>query len=236
MLIPIGVGLFFAEKEIKWKAIWTVAVLVLGVCLLATLSRGAWLAFAAAIVFFAILIDRRVLIAVLIAGILVTTLVPTVTERFTYLFSATYMEKSAEDGRIARWGGALDQARNEPFFGRGLGHYGGAVAQRQLGVTYVDNYYAKTLAEVGLVGLSLFLWLILSILWKAYQHIRQFGNNETSTRWIMRGVLTGLVAVLLHNGVENIFEVPFMSVYFWLLAGSLLAVPHLQEREVADHE
>ena len=194
------------------------AVLILAICLLATLSSGAWLAFAAAILFFAILIDKRALIAVLIAGILVATLVPQVTERITYLFSPTYMEKSAEDGRIARWGGALDQARNEPFFGRGLGHYGGAVAQRQLGVTYVDNYYAKTLAEGGLVGLTLFLWLLPALLWKAYQHIRRLGDQEPRLRWIMRGLLTGLVAVLLHNGVENIFEVPFMQ-YLFLVIG-----------------
>lgn len=236
LLIPLGIGLFFFEQKRRWKVFWLISVLILTMCLLATLSRGAWLAFAAAIVFFSLLIDRRMLIVVLVAGILVTTMVPQVSERITYLFSPTYMEKSAEDGRIARWGGALDQVRNEPFFGRGLGHYGGAVAQRNLGVTYVDNYYAKTLAETGLIGLTLFIWLLLALLWKAYQQIRTHAKHDPQLRWIMRGLLTGLVAVLLHNGVENIFEVPFMNTYFWLLAGSLLAVPYLKDKEVAAHE
>jgi len=29
--------------------------------------------------------------------------------------------------------------------------------------------------------------------------------------------------------VENIFEVPMMSTYFWFLAGVLLSLPHIDE-------
>lgn len=235
LLIPLVIGFFFFEKNRRWKVFWLFSMLILTICLLATLSRGAWLAFAASILFFSILIDRRMFIVALIAGLLVVTMVPQVSERISYLFSATYLEKSAEDGRIARWGGALDQVRNEPFFGRGLGHYGGAVAQRQLGITYVDNYYAKTMAETGLLGLTLYLWLLLSLLWKAYQLLQRYHQKDPRLSWILRGLLTGLVAVLLHNGVENIFEVPFMHTYFWFLAGSLLALPYLKDgdKEVA---
>lgn len=225
LLIPIGIGLFFAEKDKKWKMLWTGIVFVLLLCLLATYSRGAWLAFAAAITFFAILIDRRALIAVIIGGIIIVAFVPGVTDRVTYLFSDTYIERSSADGRIARWSKALDQAKSEPFLGRGLGHYGGAVAERNLGVTYVDNFYAKTVAETGLVGLSLFLWLIFATLFKGYNKIQN--TKDKQLRWMMRGILTGLIAVTLHNGVENIFEVPFMTVYYWFLAGSLLAAPLL---------
>lgn len=230
LLVPIGIGLFFAETNKKWKLTWGSVTFILLICLIATLSRGAWLAFAAAIVILAILIDRRTLIAVLVAGILITAFVPGVTERITYLFSDTYMEKSATDGRIARWGGALDQVRSEPFLGRGLGHYGGAVAQRNFGITYVDNYYAKTLAEIGLVGLTLFLWLLLSIFYKGFLKIK--ATNDHQLRWLMRGILTGLIALFFHNGVENIFEVPFITIYFWFLAGSLLAAPFLLTEEV----
>lgn len=229
LLIPIGIGLFFAEKKVTWKIVWSAVTLILLLCLLATFSRGAWLAFAAAIVFFATLIDKRLFIVVLLAGILITMFVPAVSERVTYLFTDTYLQKSAQDGRIARWGGAMDQVRSEPFFGKGLGHYGGAVANRNFGITYVDNYYAKTLAEMGLVGLTLYIWLIAALLWKIYQKIRQIYDKQQ--KWLMQGILTGLIAVLLHNGVENIFEVPFMTVYFWFFAGALLCVPLLLEKE-----
>lgn len=235
LMIPAGIGLFFAEREKRWKIIWGLVVLVLLATLLATLSRGAWMAFAAAIVFLAVLIDRRVLIAVIISGVLVLLFVPQVTDRVTYVFSDTYIERSSEDGRIARWGGALDQVRSEPFFGNGIGHHGGAVAQRNLGVTYVDNYYAKQMAETGLVGLSLFVWVMGAIVYAGFTRTRAMADMQK--RWLMRGILTGLVAVMLHNGVENIFESPFMTVYFWFMAGALLALPLLPDKEeVTQHE
>lgn len=231
-LIPISMSLFFAEKKKSHKYIWAVVSFVLLACLFATLSRGAWIAFALAMVVFATLIKRRLLIFVLIAGLLVVLFVPTVGDRITYMFSETYMEKSASDGRVARWTGALDQAINEPFFGKGLGQYGGAVAQRNFGISYVDNYYAKTVAELGFVGLTLFVWLLLSILYQAYRRFTDVKDNRT--RWLMRGVFAGISAVILHNGVENIFEVPFMAVYFWFFAGSLLAAPLMVNRKVVN--
>lgn len=230
LLIPIGIGLFLSERKKAWKIVWLITTLVLFICLLATLSRGAWIAFAFAIFIAAILIDKRVLIGVIVAGILVISFVPTISDRVLYIFSDTYMEKSATDGRIARWNGAFEQATTEPFFGKGMGHYGGAVAQRNFGTTYVDNYYAKTLAEIGFVGLTVFVWLIISLLFSLYQKI--ITSHDIRLRWLMLGIFAGLCAVVIHNAVENIFEVPFMTVYFWFLAGSLFAAPLLPDEEV----
>ena len=39
------------------------------------------------------------------------------------------------------------------------------------------------------------------------------------------GVLTGLLGILAHNAVENIFEVPMMATYFWFFLGLLVALP-----------
>jgi len=43
------------------------------------------------------------------------------------------------------------------------------------------------------------------------------------------GIIAGLCGVLVHNVVENIFEVPMMSTYFWLLLGILAAFPHIEK-------
>src|SRR5699024_9693155 len=70
-LIPISMSLFFAEKKKLYKYMWIIISLILLACLFATLSRGAWIAFALAMVVFATLIERRALIFVLIVGLLV---------------------------------------------------------------------------------------------------------------------------------------------------------------------
>src|SRR5690606_18909644 len=136
-------------------------------------------------------------------------------------------EKSSDDGRIYRWTNAYDIMRNQPLFGIGLGRYGGAVGERNFGTMYVDSYYFKTLAEMGLLGLSLYVWLMYSLLRRSYQVWMQVRGRPGF--YLYGGVFVGLLGVVLHNGFENIFEVPFMSTFFWLLAGVLLSLPYWKQ-------
>ncbi|MCF6092584.1 O-antigen ligase family protein [Microaerobacter geothermalis] len=228
-LAPLSIGLFFFEKDKKWRLFWLLGALVMIGALMFTFSRGAWIAFAGALSLLGVLVERRLLIIGVIAAILVAVFVPTVTERITYLFTDEYIQKSSSDGRIARWLGAYDQIRYEPLFGKGLGHYGGAVGQRNFGTIYVDSYLFKTLAETGLIGVILFFWLIFKILKESYYAWRK--TNDPPYFWLLAGAFTGMVAVLIHNMVENIFEVPYMSSYFWFMTGIILSFPFLKKGE-----
>lgn len=223
LLTPIAIGFAAAEKSWAKRLLWFLAAGVMGLCLVFTFSRGAWLAFAGALAVISILYDRRLLIAGVAAVVLVVIFVPSVSTRITSMFTPEYLEKSAGSGRIKRWFDAYDQMRLDPLFGVGLGHHGGAVANRHFGSIYTDNYYMKTLAETGLLGLSLFLWLITTSLHQAYKA----WQTLTDPRWrfMAAGIFGGLLAVALHNGVENIFETPYMNTYFWLLLGLIAAMP-----------
>jgi O-antigen ligase len=171
-----------------------------------------------------IFFDKRFFVVFLVGVVLVGAFVPQVTTRFTQLFSPTYLEKSTNDGRIARWSNAYDQMRTSPVFGVGLGHYGGAVGARNFGTTYVDSYVFKTVAETGLLGLGLFGWLIVAIFRGIHRYWRSLRAVDMSKYYTVGGVYAGLLAVMFHNGVENIFEMPFMNLFWWLLAGALLAL------------
>lgn len=225
LLIPITFSFILMDKSLPRKLLWGLAAFIMAGALYLTLSRGAWLALIASFAVTGALYNRKILAIGLIVGVLALTFVPSINHRFSQIFSQTYIEKAAKDGRIARWMGAYDKVRYEPFFGSGLGHYGGAVAKRNLGTTYVDSYYFKTLAETGLVGLGIFLWLLSSLFRHVYSIWKGFKEREHFL--LMAGMFTGLVAVIFHNGVENIFEVPFMSVFFWFIAGMALSYPFL---------
>ncbi|MFZ5640776.1 MAG: O-antigen ligase family protein [Bacillota bacterium] len=227
-LTPIALGLAAAEKTWAKKLMWFAAAGLMGLCLVFTFSRGAWLAFAGALAVIGIIYDRRLLIAGIIAMILVAVFVPSVSTRFTALFTPEYFEKSAGSGRIKRWFDAYDQMRMEPLFGVGLGHYGGAVANRHFSSISVDNYYMKTLAETGLLGLSLFLWLISTALRQGYRAWQTLADPRW--RYVAAGLFGGLLAIVLHNGVENIFEIPYLNTYFWLAMGLLAAMPYNEYR------
>lgn len=223
MMTSVALGLVMQEKSWLKKALFLAASAAMGACLLFTFSRGAWLALAGAIAILGILYDRRILIAGVVLAVLAAVFVPAVSHRITYLFSAEYMMKSSQSGRISRWFEAYDQMRNDPLFGAGLGHFGGAVAKRSYNTIYVDNYYMKTLAEMGLVGLIMFVWLILKTLKEGYYAMKKLASP--GLRFMAAGMLAGLLAIVIHNAVENIFEIPYLNTYFWLVAGLLAALP-----------
>jgi putative inorganic carbon (HCO3(-)) transporter len=225
---PIAFGLALASKG-RQRWLWIGVGMIMLAALVFTGSRGAWLAFAGALGLISMLIDRRVFIGFMIIALLSAFFVPQVNSRLTHLFSADYLMKSSNDGRIARWMNSYDIMRNQPFYGAGLGRYGGAVGERNFGTTYVDSYYFKTLAETGLLGISLYLWIMYSISLSGYRIWKR--EKGHANYYIYGGILAGLLGVMLHNGVENIFEVPFMNTFFWLLAGLMLSLPYMKKND-----
>ena len=116
--------------------------------------------------------------------------------------------------------------------GVGLGHFGGAVAMNNKDLIpdtfYMDNYWLKTMVEMGSIGIAAFGVLILVlIIWsvRSIKHSRGY-----STKLIVSGGFAGLCGVIVHNLVENVFEVPYMVVYFWVIASIVLYFGFRQDK------
>ena len=175
------------------------------------------------------LIDKRVFFGFLIAAVILF-FVPQVHARVIQLFGPLYWKKAAENGRIARALATFDIMRNNPLFGLGLGHYGGAVAARHFNAAYSDNYYAKTLAETGLLGLISFIAFLAKVVRELHRMIWKV-NGWMRGRYVEAGMFTAVFAVILHNAVENIFEVPAMNFLFWLTVSLLFIIGRKDKAE-----
>ena len=222
LFAPIALGLVFIAKSWYGRLYYGTVFLFLSVGLILSASRGAWLALAFSAFITAFALRRMYALMVSAVFVFFAALIAPVRRRILALLSPTYWEKSSRDGRLARWTRAYHEMRFDPFFGKGLGHYGGATGQRYFGTTYVDSYYFKTLAETGLVGLALIFYLLLTLLITFWKNIAKLKDRSTSILTI--ALVTGETAVLIHNAVENIFEVPFLNAYFWLIAGLTLSM------------
>ncbi|WP_245534006.1 O-antigen ligase family protein [Effusibacillus pohliae] len=229
LMFPIAAGMTLSTRSTRERVLFALIALVTLASLLFTYTRGAWLALFAALAVTAALFDRRLLLLILIAAV-AAMFVPQVHTRVFQLFDKVYWLKAARDGRIARWLTAYDVIRGNPFFGAGMGHFGGAVAARRLGINYVDNYYAKTAAEMGLVGLSAMLALFVTVVRDLYSRI--FKPLRARQEWpLLLGMFTGILAVLLQNGVENVFEVPAMNFLFWFFVSLTVILTRSGEKE-----
>lgn len=215
LIINFAMARTLASKNWKHRAFYGGSALVMIAGLLFTMSRGAWLAFAFGVGIFTILLIPKLIIPLFGAGAGFVLFGGALSERLLYMMSPVYLMKSAAGGRLYRWAIGLELWTRNKLFGVGLGRFGGAVAiNNRLAPFYLDNYYLKTLVEMGIYGVAALLFVIICFV---VSSIKAIGNQHTINGRIMTiGLFSGAMGVLAQNFVENIFEVPGMVVYFWL--------------------
>lgn len=223
LFIPIGFAMFIVHKDVLLKIVALIFTFAMGVSLIVTFSRAAWIAaFLSIIVFFVFIAKKMILmIAALVFAALFN--INGIYSRFSYMFTPEYMVKSSNGGRVFRYAFGLEKVKNDKVIGLGLGRFGGAVAtNHNLSPFYMDNYYLKTFIETGYVGITTFVLLILTLLFNSVRYI--FGIRDREDQILAYGIFSGMIGVLIHNFVENIFELPFMVIYFWVSAAMIVAM------------
>ena len=239
LLAPIAATLCLAEKARTRKLLYAGMALVMSACLVFTMSRGAWIGFAVAAVILVVFLDKRLLIPMGLLVLLGGAMMPGVTNRILYMLSPEYIESSLRGGRLVRWQTGFQIFREQPLFGVGLGHWGGAVAQNNsiaikikdvfVKTVYIDSYPMKLLTEGGLTLLLTYLFLIYQQITWSYKAVR--AQTDKFYRYLALGIFAGLAAVAVHCVTENVFEVPMMTTYFWLLVAVLMHLLRLAQRD-----
>lgn len=216
LFIPIAIAMFITHKDKYRKLFYLFTTIFMTMGLLLTLSRGAWLAFALAIFIFIITLNPRLIVPfIAFVGIFIL-FGGSLSQRLLFMLSPLYLVKSAAGGRLYRWEIGLTMWRRNRLFGVGLGRFGGAVAiNNQLAPFYLDNYYLKTLTEMGIYGIVGLAFVIICFIFFAMKIIRY--QDDIKKRILAIGLFSGAVGVLAQNFVENIFEVPAMIIYFWIV-------------------
>ena len=232
---------YFKNGWMKFLSLCATGIICLSI--LFTFSRGSWVGLIVAIVLFSLFMDKRLigLMGIAMAG--VVALVPSITNRLTYLMTPEYKVASEVGGRALRWetGKALLH-ENSPWLGFGLGRFGGAVAMNnqvldktdEFEYFYMDNYYLKTLVEMGYLGIIFYIVALIAFAVMALRAIhacnqgRAYGladdaltRNDGNLKCLAAGLFAGMAGVLVHCYFENIFEEPYMMAYFWGLAACL---------------
>jgi O-antigen ligase len=216
------------------------AVILAGV--LASWSRGAWLALAAALLAAVAGFSRRAAPAVFVgtglavavslvlglADLLPASVIGRISEVGNYLGLVDVTRIEVTDAnfsvveRVAHWLAAVRMWADYPWLGVGLGNYATAYPdyalprwQEPLG--HAHNVYLNFGAETGLAGLMAFaaLWLAL-----AAQAVRSLSSRSLFTVAMGAGVLGALVHASVHNIFDNLW-VQHIYLTLSLLLGSL---------------
>lgn len=221
LFIPLIFAVFIVEKSVinKFLALMTLGISGLG--LIFTLSRGAWLAAFISLLIFLLFTYKKILLPIIVFVASIVVSVPALSDRFFRLFSSDYLDKSSQGGRIFRFQLGMERWESDPIFGLGLGRFGGAVAMNyNLAPFYMDNFYMKTLVEMGVIGLSATIILYFSLITFCVLKIR--GIFDQKKQILLYGILSGMLGVLVHNFMENIFESQAMVSMFWVMAAIIM--------------
>lgn len=184
-----------------------------------TFSRGSWIGLGVGFVALLIMAYRRYLAPLVAVGVVGWFVMPQAfVNRLAFGFSAAYISKSMTGGRLLVWKMSLQYIAAHPWFGLGLGTFGGTSAVTfGYGRLWVDNFYLQLGAEGGLLLLAFFLWILFR---GAKGLVKGYGTTrDPYLRALCAGTFGAFVAVAAANLTASVWETLVVGVGFWFLSG-----------------
>ncbi|MFA5134915.1 MAG: O-antigen ligase family protein [Patescibacteria group bacterium] len=241
LLIPVSVLFaFFLVGTNVVRVGWLIALFGLGaVNLVLTVSRGGYLAMAAALfvvsIFFfkKLFTPRNVIIlvaAIALVGWIVVQTLSSSGELFTiekfeaHVVNAFY--GASYDERIVTFEQAYAAWRGHPVIGIGPGSFGPYAAPHPYyvpkdGWRIVNNEFIEVLAENGILGFTAFLALIAVLIVRSVRAVRLTPNTY------LRALMVGLVAAFIGTIVQYQTFSTLYIVHVWFLIGLMVTCQNL---------
>ena len=198
LMFPFGVsiGLVGASRSIRSRALWLVVCGAILVGIFGSLSRAAILCIP--IVAFVLVMRMRgrsllpSFFLILVAAVLILSW-GRLEERI--LGIGENIRELGGSGRLDLWAASFEYWTSSPLWGHGMGSTLvsiGAVSH---------NTYVTLLAEVGLAGIVVYLWILLAAAVSvsgAAKLANRTGNRRM--RWMFEGCFAGLVGMMMNIG------------------------------------
>ena len=128
--------------------------------------------------------------------------------------------------------GEFIEALNITLLGLGSGmNTGPARYLANASLIGLENFYAKIVVELGIPGLVIVLALFGTILARSLAELYRLRNP------VLRAYSVSLIAFLLISMINlwkgSYLDIDPLNVYFWLFAGILMKLPHLESMQVS---
>lgn len=220
------------------KALATFMVLIDSACLYFTDSRGGWLGMLALLLTGLLLLRywwndhlprwaRTWLLPLVFGGLaamLFAAIVAVEPLRLRILSLFAGREDSSNNFRINVWQAVFDMIRDRPLIGIGPGND----AFNQIYPLYMrPNYTAlsaysiffETAVEVGLIGLSCFLWLILTTITQGVRQLERLRSGQNRQGLWIIAAIAATIAMLAQGIADTVwFRPPVQTLWWFMLA------------------
>ncbi|MDT8902311.1 O-antigen ligase family protein [Anaeroselena agilis] len=219
VMAALAAGLGLNAEDRRCKAAFAVLVVALGVCLVLTYSRGAWLSFIAVVAAYGVLYSRKTFWLLLLVPVAVLAGQDVIMERLMSIFNPTDTSATL---RIALWESTLAMIADRPLFGIGWAAYPLVYPDYDFfinnpGITifHAHNMYLHIAAEIGVPGVLAFLALMFG-----HARLALAMAGSATNRWVgglMLGVLAAIIGIAVSGFTDYVLYSPQMAMLFWLL-------------------
>jgi len=229
LVSSLAISQFFSKAPLMRRELLGLMLAVMGLCLLATFSRGSWAGLGAAALFMATVKYRRMWGWFALAGVALYIFAPQADVFIGHLISGARFQDQAAAMRLGEYKDALKLISQFPIFGVGFG--ASPSVDTYIGVS---NVYLLIAEEMGLLGLAAFL----GVMWAFFAYVVPQLNRIADPT--LAGILLGLTAALVGAMVAGILDHYFFNLQFphtvtlfWLIMGLAVVVVQIARREPA---
>lgn len=220
-------GLGLAAGGGRWGILGAAAQIPILAGLLATLSRGSWIGWAAGLLSFAVLAGARSRRHLWLAGILLAAAAAAVAAYPPVQARAlSTLDPEPNQDRLLLWRASLRMAADHPWVGVGFGAFVREYPKYRLPgdpnttPPFAHNLPLSLAAETGLGGLLAFLVFTGRLLRLGWSGLQRAPPEEYP---VTAGTLAALSGMLVQQLVDGTLQSFHLGLGFWLLAAVLLA-------------
>ena len=235
MVLALGVAL--SAPAYRWPLI--ALFCFLAVPFAYTLSRSAYVALAPSLFLLFFLTRRYLVMGVLCLAIAIalfspaTFLPPAVIDRITSTFGEEKVPgqisvegqrfDSSTEQRLEIFQSALAAFREKPVFGWGI-----------TGWRFIDSQYFRVLVETGLVGFTLFLYLLYQVLRAGWSAMNRFRGRDPFLFGLASGFFSAAFGLMIAALGANVFIIVRVMEPFWLVCAMLVSVTQMEAEQVPE--
>ena len=234
LLIAMAAGVALETKHLQTRAIYLGLTGLMSIPFLFTLSRTSYVGAIPAMGALAVLSSRRRLmigalaVAIVASPAALAFLPDSVAKRVRYTFEPERGQPTVRVGavgldpstsaRLISVKQAFEGFTNRPILGYGV-----------TGFAFMDQQFARTLVETGIIGFATFLALIWAVIKAGMYSLRTLTVPED--RGLALGFVAGTFGLLGHALGANTFIIVRIMEPFWFFAAIVVALPGLTQAE-----
>lgn len=231
MPILLGLALFYYRGKKKFFVILLSLLALTGAAL--TYSRPTLLAIYVALFFLSVAKkDKRMIAILMLVTLIAPFALPRAVKNWAREVEYNPLRFMCNDDRIAIYRNSINMIKHNPLVGVGANTYMKNYRKYKESpeyrnvitgdYMYAHNNFLHMAAEIGLIGLGIFIWMLYGLF---NECIRIYRNlDDTYIKALSLSLLACLVSFLVNGLTESSLYYSRVAILFWYLAGFSLAL------------